>query len=147
MLGASFNTDVGTTGISLQGEVSYKHDVPLQVDDVELLFATLSSLNPVLRQPTTRSAITLGQYGTEIPGYRRLDVWQAQATATKVFGPMLGASQLTVVGEVGVTFVPDLPRKSMLRFDGSGTATAGSLAEMINTGNGTVSRHAEQCLP
>jgi len=47
MFGASFNTDLGTTGISLQGEISYKRNVPLQVDDVELLFATISELSPV----------------------------------------------------------------------------------------------------
>ncbi|HUL53859.1 MAG TPA: DUF1302 family protein, partial [Opitutaceae bacterium] len=46
LIGASFNTDLGNTGVALQGEVSYKRNVPLQVDDVELLFATLSSLNP-----------------------------------------------------------------------------------------------------
>src|SRR5690606_9611444 len=37
MLGASFNTSIGSTGISWQGDVSYKMDVPLQIDDVELL--------------------------------------------------------------------------------------------------------------
>jgi len=141
MFGASFNTDVGTTGISLQGEVSYKSHVPLQVDDVELLFAALSTLDSpggTVYGSNNQIGNYSGQYGTYIRGYRPLDVWQAQATATKVFGPMLGANQLTVVGEVGVTMVPDLPPKSVLRFDGSGTATAGDANEMINTGNGTV---------
>jgi len=139
MFGASFNTDLGTTGISLQGEISYKRNVPLQVDDVELLFATLSALDPVFGTAygaNNQLGNYAGQFGTEIPGYRRLDVWQAQTTATKVFGPMLGANQFTVVGEVGITIVPDLPSKSTLRFDGPGTDTAGSSAEMINTGNG-----------
>jgi hypothetical protein len=138
LLGASFNTDVGTTGISLQGEISYKHNVPLQVDDVELLFATLSALDSPggsVFGTNNQLGNYAGRFGTEVSGFRRLDVWQAQATATKVFGPMLGASQLTVVGEVGVTSVPDLPSKHTLRFDGSGTSTAGDLAEMVNTGN------------
>jgi hypothetical protein len=146
MLGASFNTDVGTTGISLQGEVSYKQDVPLQVDDVELLFATLSALSPAYGA-NNQIGNFLGQMGVEIPGYRRLDVWQAQTTATKVFGPMLGASQFTLVGEVGITDVPNLPDKSTLRFDGAGTATAGSAAEMINTGNGTVPATPNSAFP
>jgi hypothetical protein len=140
MFGASFNTDVGTTGISLQGEVSYKKNVPLQVDDVELLFATLSALDSPggsVFGANNQIGSFSKQYSTYISGYRRLDVWQAQATATKVFGPMLGANQLTVVAEVGATVVPDLPDKSVLRFDGSGTSTAGSTAEMVNTGNGT----------
>ena len=141
MFGASFNTDLGTTGISLQGEISYKRNVPLQVDDVELLFATLSAIDPAFRTAygtNNQMGNYAGQFGTEISGYRRLDVWQAQTTATKVFGPMLGASQFTLVGEVGVTTVPNLPSKSTLRFDGPGTDTAGSLAEMLNTGNATI---------
>src|SRR5581483_6898833 len=51
MLGASFNANLGTTGIAWQGEVSYKHGVPLQVDDVELLFAALSALSPTFGPP------------------------------------------------------------------------------------------------
>jgi hypothetical protein len=138
MLGASFNTDVGMTGISLQGEVSYKSHVPLQVDDVELLFATLSALDTPggsVFGSNNQIGDYRGRFNTEVSGYRRLDVWQAQATATKVFGPMLGASQLTVLGEVGITIVPDLPGKDVLRFDGAGTATAGSATEMTATGN------------
>ena len=42
LLGLSFNTQLGTTGVALQGEVSYRMDVPLQFDDVELLFAALT---------------------------------------------------------------------------------------------------------
>jgi hypothetical protein len=139
MFGASFNTDLGTTGISLQGEVSYKSHVPLQVDDVELLFATLSALDTPggsVFGANNQLGNYAGQFGVEVPGYRRLDVWQAQATATKVFGPTLGASQLTVVAELGVTRVPNLPSKDVLRFDGAGTSTAGAASEMVNTGNG-----------
>jgi len=135
MFGASFNTDLGTTGISLQGEISYKRNVPLQIDDVELLFATLSELSPVYGA-NNQIGSYFNQVNTEIPGFRSLNVWQAQATATKVFGPMLGAGQFTLVGEAGVTDVPNLPSKSTLRFDGPGTDTAGNPAEMINTGNG-----------
>ena len=137
MFGASFNTDVGTTGISLQGEISYKANVPLQVDDVELLFATLSALDThggSVFGSNNQIGDYAGRFDTYVSGYRRLDVWQAQSTATKVFGPMLGANQLTVVGEVGATFVPALPSKHILRFDGYGTDTAGDPAEMINTG-------------
>ncbi len=139
MFGASFNTSLGSSGIALQGEVSYKTDVPLQVDDVELLFATLSALDSPggsVFGTNNQLGNYAGRYGTEVSGYRRLDVWQAQATATKVFGPMLGASQFTLVGEFGVTVVPDLPAKRVLRFDGSATYTAGNASEMLFTGNG-----------
>jgi hypothetical protein len=141
MFGGSFNTELGSSGVSLQGEISYKRNVPLQVDDVELLFATLSALDTpggAVFGGNNQIGDYSGRFGTEIRGYRSLNVWQAQTTATKVFGPMLGASQLTVVGEVGVTTVPNLPSKSTLRFDSPGTDTAGSLAEMVNTGNGAL---------
>ena len=48
LFGVSFNTEIGATGISLQGEVSYRRDVPLQVDDIELLVAGLTPFNPAL---------------------------------------------------------------------------------------------------
>lgn len=134
MLGTSFNTQIGNTGISWQGEVSYKHNVPLQVDDVELLFATLSTLSPTFSPPSNQLGNYLGNYGTVIKGYRRHDVWSAQTTFTKVFGPMIGAQQLTLVGEVGGIWA-DLPSKGTLRYDGAGTFTAGDLNEMTLTGN------------
>lgn len=35
MFGVSFNTQLQKSGIALQGEISYRNDVPLQYDDVE----------------------------------------------------------------------------------------------------------------
>ena len=64
----SFNTQLQATGIALQGEVAYRKDVPLQYDDVELLFAALSPFETGLERaarhadcrppasPTTRDA-------------------------------------------------------------------------------------------
>lgn len=135
LFGLSFNTSLGKTGISWQGEVGLKKDVPLQVDDVELLFATLSSLTN-----STGSAFGssnqignfLGQLGREIPGYRRHNVWTAQSTLTKVFGPTLGSQQFTLLGEVGGLWA-NLPSKDTLRYDGSGTFTSGSAAAMLAT--------------
>jgi hypothetical protein len=63
-------------------------------------------------------------------------VWQAQVTATKVFGRWLGASQVVTVGEIGLTHVPHLPDPGVLRFDGSGTFTSGNASAMLLTGNG-----------
>lgn len=136
MYGASFNTSLGKSGISWQGEVSLKNDVPLQVDDVELLFATLSSLAPQFGA-NNQIGNFLGQFGREIPGYRRHRVWTAQSTLTKVFGPMLGAQQFTLLGEVGGVWV-NLPDKSTLRYDGPGTFTGGSAAALAGAGFPTV---------
>jgi hypothetical protein len=131
LVGASFNTDIGSTGISLQGEISYKWDQPLQVDDVELLFAALSAINPAFGQITQLEDM-LGQLGAYVKGWREEEVWQAQATATKVFGPMLGANQAVFLVEAGITYVPGLPGKELLRFDGPGTFASGDpFAEQI----------------
>lgn len=133
MVGVSFNTSLGSTGISWQGEVSHKGNQPLQVDDVELLFAALSSLTSTFG-PNNQVGNYLGQLNLELPGYRRHEVWTAQSTLTKVFGPMLGAQQATLVAEAGGVWA-DLPSKDLLRYDGPGTFTSGSSAAMLNTGN------------
>jgi hypothetical protein len=135
LFGLSFNTSLGRTGISWQGEVSLKKDVPLQVDDVELLFATLSALTNSAGSAfgsSNQIGNFLGQLNREIPGYRRHTVWTAQSTLTKVFGPTLGSQQFTLLGEVGGVMA-NLPGKDTLRYDGPGTFTSGSPAFMLTT--------------
>ncbi|PTX91214.1 DUF1302 domain-containing protein [Opitutus sp. ER46] len=134
MVGASFNTDLSRLGIAWQGEVAYKHGVPLQVDDVELLFAALSALAPQFGA-NNQIGNYLGRYGTEIPGYQREDVWSAQTTFTKVLGPTFGSSQVALVAEIGGMWVPNLPDKNVLRFEAPGTFTSGNQAAMVGTGS------------
>ncbi len=131
LYGASFNTSVN--GVAVQGELSYRPNQPLQVDDVELLFAALSPLNPAYG-PNNQLGNYAGQYGTYISGYRRNEVWTGQLTATKVSGGILGAQQSTFLAEVGFVHA-NLPAKGKLRYDGFGTYVAGDINEMINTGN------------
>ena len=50
---------------------------------------------------------------------------QIQATATKVFGPTLGADSLAFVAEAALMYVHDMPDKSELRLEGPGTQTSG----------------------
>lgn len=125
MYGVSFNTV--WRGIALQGEYSYRPNLPLQIDDVELLFAALSPLNPL--QPTQPFLSQLGTFapGATIDGYVRHNVGQAQMTATYLFGQdnPFRASNWVVVGEIGVTHVYDLPDQSVLRYEGPGTFTGG----------------------
>lgn len=52
LFGGSFNTNI--FGVSLQGEVSFRKDQPLALDDVELLQATLAA-------PTILGLVTQGQ--------------------------------------------------------------------------------------
>ncbi|MEO8460392.1 MAG: DUF1302 domain-containing protein [Dokdonella sp.] len=126
MFGLSFNTQIESVGVALQGELTYRPNAPYQVDDVELLFAGLSPLNVLIPQPGLRFNSQLGNYapGEEIPGYERLNSTQLQFTATKIFGPgnIFGSDQLALVAEVGFDQV-DLPNN--LRFQGDGTDTGG----------------------
>ncbi len=123
LFGASFNTTLGSSGLALQGEVSYRIDQPLQVDDTELLFAGLSPAVPALFGESQ-----LGTFGfsEQIEGYRRKDVLQGQLTATQVFGPRLGADQWILVGEAGATYVRDMESEDELRYEGPGTYTSGN---------------------
>ncbi|MGB0132972.1 DUF1302 domain-containing protein [Dokdonella sp.] len=126
LFGVSFNTLLDSSGVALQGELSYRPNQPYQIDDVEVLFAGLSPLNAIIPQPYLRFNSQLGSYGPgqEIRGWERHKVAQLQFTATKVFGPgnWLGSDQIAMVGEVGFTNV-DLPDN--LRFQGDGTDTGG----------------------
>jgi len=137
LFGVSFNTALGTTGWALQGEASHKLDVPLQVDDVELLFAALSPLAIAERAAGMPGAGTFlagtnqvrpGGVGfnTYIPGFIQRDVTQVQATATKVFSQVLGADQMSFVAELGMMHVHDMPDRDTLRLEVAGTYTSGN---------------------
>lgn len=129
LYGVSWNTNL-PWGIAFQGEVSYRPNMPLQYDDVELLFAGLTPLTPPGAPgvpPAARFVSQLGQYapGQYIQGWGRYHVTQLQSTFTKVFGEVLGADQISLVGEIGATKINDMPDQSVLRFEGEGTDTGG----------------------
>jgi hypothetical protein len=136
LYGISFNSQIGTTGLALQGELSYRTDAPLQVDDVELLFAALQPINPALVAGPGASQITTytgvdysfagSPPGTVIPGYILEDTAQFQTTLTKIWSQLLGADQGLLLFEGAVTHVPDMPDKSELRLEGPGTYTSGN---------------------
>ncbi len=123
LFGVSFNTTLGTW--AWQGEVSYKQDVPLQMDDVEVLFAALGPINAGLANFNQVANLT-GQFNTTFSGTRPFDVWQFQTTFTKILSPMLGADSGVLLFEGAVTNVPDLPNKDELRFEGPGTYVSGN---------------------
>lgn len=137
LFGMSFNTVLPKSGVALQGEISHRQDAPLQIDDLELLLATLEPLtianagfvDPTYSQLDEVSPLDIilnGGNPIYIPGYEELDITQVQTTATKLFGPTFGADQFTLVGEVGLTYVHGMPSKSEQRFDGSGTPVTGN---------------------
>jgi hypothetical protein len=114
LYGMSFNTP-GPAGIALQGEYSYRPNLPLQLAATELLLGALGLPNNITGQGAAPAAVAPG---TVIQGYRRVQMHQVQMTATKAFGPTFGAEQLVVVGEAGYTYL-NLP--SNLLFNGPAT--------------------------
>lgn len=126
MFGMSWNTSL-PGGVAWQGEISHRPNMPLQVDDVELLFAGLTPLNAFIAPQALQFSSQLGNYtfGQEVRGWREHEVTQVQMTFTKAFSEVLGANQLALVGEIGATEVWDLPDQSVLRYEGEGTDTGG----------------------
>lgn len=142
MYGVSFNTTIAPWGLAVQGEVSYRDNVPLQFDDVELLFTSLSPLNPLIPAQYNRFISQLGTVGPgeEVRGWERHEVSQWQMTLTKVFANVLGAEQLSLVGEFGGTKVWDLPPQSVLRYQGDGTDTGGGPDVLTGAGRNPITQ-------
>jgi hypothetical protein len=134
LYGLSWNAQLGTSGIAFQGEVSYRQDNPLQVDDVNLLFAALSTLSQTYADASQLTNGTRIAPSTEVPGYQRFDTSQLQFTLTKIFARFLGADQGVILGEFGFHKVFDMPTKDELRFEGPGTYTSGDPSQSLPTG-------------
>lgn len=149
MIGVSFNTQIQRGGVAVQGEVTYRQNVPMQLDDVELLFAALTPFEGGLASlrgtplPATCTLATntlsrcnqLGVFGlnSDVRGWTTKDTWQAQFTATKTFANVFGASQAVLVFEGAVSLVPGLENKTRggpngrgLRYDAPGTSVSGN---------------------
>ena len=129
LYGLSWNSQLGTSGIAFQGEVTYRQDNPLQVDDVELLFAALSPLSPRYADASQITNGTALGFEETALGYRYFDTSQLQFTLTKIFSNFLGADQGVILGEFGFHKVFDMPTKDELRFEGPGTYTSGNPAQ------------------
>lgn len=134
LLGVSFNTNIGRSGWAWQGELSYQMDLPMQIDDVEVLVAALTPLLGVVN-PAIGTATQLPPFGVDerVQGWIPLDKWQLNTTFTKIFGPRLGTDQIVFLTELGFIGVPDLPNKTTggpngngLLLDGPGTFVPGN---------------------
>ncbi|MEJ6475336.1 DUF1302 domain-containing protein [Pseudoalteromonas piscicida] len=134
LYGLSFNTAVGET--ALAGEVAFRQDEPLQIDDVELLYAGMVEQLAAaglrddlagLSQLSQGDDIAYVGPGEVAQGYILRDTIQAQLTATHLFGPSLGADSWAVVGEVGAVTIKDMPEYDELRLNVSGTGRSGTI--------------------
>jgi hypothetical protein len=161
LLGVSFNTQIQATGTALQGEVAWRENQPLQYDDVELLFAALGPFEsglanlrktplPATCLPGAGSTLTrcnqLGVFGLDqdVRGWSQKHAWQTQFTATQTFANILRASQMVLVFEGAVDYIPGLENKldggptgRGLRYNGPGTSVSGN-AELASRHFGEV---------
>ena len=140
LLGVSFNTALGTSGWALQGEYSLRPDAPLQRAERSVITDGLSPIidalgmvacasnpsmedcprNPANGQPLPAQFFQqslnthVGTYRPrKVKGYVERDMSQVQATATKVFGPVLGADGLIFLTEVALMHVHGMPDQSI----------------------------------
>ncbi|NRQ43079.1 DUF1302 domain-containing protein [Rheinheimera sp. YQF-2] len=148
LYGFSFNTTLGETSVA--GEIAYRQDEPLQIDDVEILYAGMpEQLGNACAAPAAQRVICredligISQIGRDIgakvqpgaaaQGYILSDTIQAQMTFTHLVGPALGSDNISLLAEVGGIRIQDMPDQSVLRLNGPNTDRSG--APLLN-GNG-----------
>ena len=145
LYGLSFNTTVGD--FALSGEYAFRENLPIQIHTTDL---TLAALNPALPPnevnlgaaavPGRRQSFpdfvsvyrgvttaTQAGYGPNeyIAGYERFKVGQANLTVLKLIGGdnPIGASQMTMLLEMGMNQVFDMPGLDELQLQGAGVDT------------------------
>ncbi|WP_339845809.1 DUF1302 domain-containing protein [uncultured Halopseudomonas sp.] len=115
LYGMSFQTMVGPASVG--GEISYRPNMPMQISTGDqsrtaLLAASIPVVPGGFAVPgsdnTHRGLEGNVNPGDYIPGYVRKEFWQAQVTAIHFIDRVMGASRLSLVGEVGVNHIGGL---------------------------------------
>ncbi|XOV77932.1 MAG: DUF1302 domain-containing protein [Aestuariibacter sp.] len=146
LYGISFNTSVGETAIA--GEITYRKDEPLQMDDVTLLYAAFpEQLAAAGLRPDLAGISQYDQYigrapvpGERIDGVIELDTLQIQGSASHIFGPVLGTDNLIGLVEVGYVQINDMPDPSVLALEAPGTHRSVPLVPLTNPDGSVTSR-------
>ncbi|SFQ69662.1 Protein of unknown function [Halopseudomonas formosensis] len=102
LYGVSFGTDIG--GTSVAGELSYRPNMPLQINtgDMSRAALLLAAGQPDNTHRFGPGEIAAGDY---IPGYERKEFWQGSVSAVHFIDRILGASRLSLIGEVGFNYI------------------------------------------
>lgn len=107
----TFATNVDSWSFS--GEISHRPKMPLQINTTELV-------QPLVKYESVWSTmydeIVKAPDGTIIHGYDNFAVTQLQFTFINFFDRVLGASRLTILGEVGLDWVDGLPSQNERRY-------------------------------
>ena len=140
LYGFSFNTTLGETSVA--GEIAYRQDEPLQIDDVEILYAGMPEqlANAGLR-PDLAGISQIGRVigskvgsGQKANGFILADTLQAQMTFTHLVGPALGSDNVSLLAEIGGIRIQDMPDQSVLRLNGPNTDRSGAPLEGLTGG-------------
>ncbi|HTN30572.1 MAG TPA: DUF1302 domain-containing protein [Pseudomonas sp.] len=130
LYGLSFSTTL-PTGTAWQGEISYRPNAPVQLNTTDVLYSALTPLDP------TVSLLTAAPGATQ-HGYERKEITQVQTTFTHFVDQFMGASRMTLVGEIGWTHVGGLEDPSVKRYGRDPIFGPGPLAngrcESLNAG-------------
>ena len=115
LFGLSFNSVLGRSGWALQGEYSMRPNAPLQRAERKVIEDGLRPIIEVLTLGSTAPERVPAYFASYQPrpvqGYIERRVSQVQATATRVFGPTLGADSFAFVMEAALMHVHDMPDK------------------------------------
>ncbi|WP_150299140.1 DUF1302 domain-containing protein [Pseudomonas profundi] len=107
LYGVSFGTSIG--GMSVAGELSYRPNMPLQINTSDtsrtaLLAAGIPGVFP--GQDNTHRGLGADTVaGDYLPGYERKEFWQATVSAVHFIDRVMGASRLALIGEVGANYI------------------------------------------
>lgn len=153
LYGLSFSTTL-PTGTAWQGEISYRPDAPVQLNTTDVLYSAIKPLATALVTAagglgnlTPAQQQLAGLAGSVSPldaaagqtqhGYRRKEITQIQTTFTHFVDQFMGASRMTLVGELGWTHVGGLEDVSVARYGRDPVFGPGPLAngvcEALNT--------------
>ena len=139
LYGLSFSTTL-PTGTAWSGEVSYRPNAPVALNTTDVLYSAvrpIDSPNPNVSNPYADASVLSASPGATRHGYNRKEVTQIQTTFTHFLDQVMGASRLTLVGEVGMTFVGGLEHTSEARYGrdpvfGSGELPNGTCEALNN---------------
>ncbi len=101
VLGLTAATNLGSWSVS--SEVSYRPDMPIQINGNDLLYSLLT--DGITGVGAVDDLLADVGPGDAVEGYDKYDVVQLQATGLKFFDQVLGASRLTFITEAGMTYI------------------------------------------
>lgn len=135
LYGVSFSSTL-PTGTAWSGEVSYRPNAPVQINSTDILYAGLDAISITTPlgavKPYANASLLNGQAGQQLHGYNRKEITQLQTTFTHFFDQVMGASRLTLVGEIGVSHIGGLESSDDVRYGRDPVFGPGPLAGTIS---------------